>query len=119
VSGDDAELILLNEANQCVTRQAEARSIPSDRLEDIPEAARRGGDDPQDIGGGGLLLPRLVAPGNSYGVLISQGNHLGCERCFALAQRSKLRLKLRDPRVAIVRHHLTLAALPRCATAPG
>jgi hypothetical protein len=78
---------------------AEAQCTHSDRVQDRLRVGLGAGDDAQDFGRGGLLLQRL-------GQRLLRLNRASNGASFSLTERGNLRLQLRDPRVAIVRHHV-------------
>ncbi|MDP8901307.1 MAG: hypothetical protein M3N33_09250, partial [Actinomycetota bacterium] len=58
--GLDAQDVSLGLHDRRVVRIGELRGAPDDRVEDAGGIGGRGGDDPQDVGRGGLLLQCLA-----------------------------------------------------------
>ena len=83
--------LAVNVENGDVVSGAQVSRRPGDRVQDDIDVGRRGGDNPQDVSGGGLLLQCLGQRRTKSPDLTAQGGDL--------------RLQPRDPRVRIVRHH--------------
>ena len=101
------------------TPVAETTCALRDGVQHVLKVGRRGGNDAQDFAGDGLLLQgladlsvALLKLGVALLQITAKTGYFGLSCSVALTQCSVLRLKLRDPRVWIVRHRPTPAAPP-------
>src|SRR5688572_13230503 len=85
---------------------AEPSRVLRDSVKDRPQVGWRGCDDAQDVGGRGLLLHGRSQGRAEMLHVVGKASVLSTQRTNLTPRLPKLLLELRDPRVAIVRHHV-------------